>query len=205
MKRFLIIALTVIAVGIYLSSGSKPGPSNESARTPEPAPATDEMQPVNQPPSAEVIDHPGSQPPVGEIPAYVPPPPPREDEIPGNELPPDSPVDHPRAGKATSDVSPITAPTALKMKADREGRIHHCEGGELTLTATLLTFACPSKSKLSVNFNVSQVKKIDRNGVELYSGAQYHFDIPNRNSDEIANMFQQWKDKGSTGSMIPRH
>lgn len=212
MKKFVIVVIVVAAVVAYISKSSGPSsaPSNssssETATTP---PVTEETpKPVaGTPESSGTTGTSGAVEGASSPHADAAPPNVDENSL-RDALPPDTHND--LGAKATSaapanNVTPASlAPMGLRMKAKWDGPVHGCKEGALTLNASTFTFVCSSKKKPDLTVMASEIKRIDSNGVELSSGAKYHFDIPFRSSTEIGDMFWNWHNKAPNVSPIAR-
>jgi hypothetical protein len=94
--------------------------------------------------------------------------------------------------------TPGAAPVMVKAK-DTEGvyTARHqkifgrgCEG-RLELRSTGLDFACASGSEAPLHFPVAQIKGANGNGIELKTGAKYHFEVQ-RSKREEQEIFRDW-------------
>jgi hypothetical protein len=110
---------------------------------------------------------------------------------------------NPDIGSDTSDIrdgAPIDSsrPTllhfGLPMVAEREGTVHHCQVGVLTLNASTAEFTCQSEAKKSVTLNVHEAK-VDKNGVQVPKD-KYHFRIQGLKQEEVEQLFENWVNQG---------
>lgn len=103
-----------------------------------------------------------------------------------------------RDGAPVDSSRPTLLHFGLPMVAEREGALHHCQDGVLTLTAATAEFTCQSEAKKSVTFSVYEAK-IDKNGVELPKD-KYHFRIRGLKQEEVEQLFANWVNQGRRNS-----
>jgi hypothetical protein len=189
--------LTYVVIGVALAmTYLKYHPDSSSNRGGPPAllPAVSPIQPtdpIKAPPSSEPATQPSPPP---ELPAPT-----------GNAV--STTPENPDVGSDTSDIrdgAPIdlSRPTllhfGLPMVAEREGKVHHCQNGVLTLTALTGEFRCQSEAKRSVTFSVREAR-VDQNGVQDTKD-KYHFRIQGLSQEEVIHLFENWVNQGRVNS-----
>lgn len=209
MKKFVIFVIVVAAVAAYISktSGPSSAPANSSSSEITAASPVTEQPPANKP-EAGTREPTGVTGTTGTAEGGSSATAPVDENSLRDDRPPDTHNDlGAKATSATSANNPppaSMAPMGLRMKAKWDGPVHGCKEGALTLNASTFTFACSSKKKPDLTVMASDIKRIDSNGVELNSGAKYHFDIPARSSIEIGDMFWDWHNKAPNVPPIAR-
>jgi hypothetical protein len=105
------------------------------------------------------------------------------------------------AGLGYVCMAPVAAPPAaieplrreISMRADRDGMVNGCHGGNLVLNGPNLSFTCPPPNESnSVTLTAAQVKRIDRNGIEVLSGEKYRFRVDDMSGEDLENLFKNW-------------
>ena len=135
------------------------------------APAPSDRNPAGQAQLKPSPAHPLSeQPPVGAIPSP-----------------------EPTGGKSNSANSKpalsISPNSSIVFAAKHKEAFGGCQG-QLTLSSAGLHFTCPNQTDL--NFPTDSIDRADHDGVILKSGKKYHFSIPGKTNDEVAQQFAAW-------------
>ncbi len=85
-----------------------------------------------------------------------------------------------------------TLPLGVRMNANRNGFNNGCKHGELVMEVSTVTFTCPYDAHKSVAVHAAEVKSLDNNGIVVFHGQKYHFDIAGKQKQDVHELFAQW-------------
>jgi hypothetical protein len=96
------------------------------------------------------------------------------------------------APKFEPDIKQTQSSNGMVFAANREDAANGCKNGELVMGISTMSFSCPSTPARGMSVNIDQVKAVYDDGIETYSGTEYHFEISGRSKQEAALLFRQW-------------
>jgi hypothetical protein len=108
--------------------------------------------------------------------------------VPPAQIASDVPVSTP--GQTVQVSTPSVAPRSFH--AERKGVRNGCAGGALTFTASRIDFSCPNDPSKGISIMRGKVRKIDNDGVQLFTNDKYHFKIPGSTSEQVKQLFSSW-------------
>jgi len=151
---------------------AKPSPSGRAQQPSSPAPLP--VAPAPHAAAPRIAPQPA---PVAPLPQYraaiAPPPPPVAPVIPAPRLTP-------------------SLPFGVRMSADRDGLNNGCKHGALVIETSTVTFTCPRDSSKNVAVSARQVRDLDNNGIVVFQGEKYHFEIAGKQKQAVHQMFAMW-------------
>jgi hypothetical protein len=107
---------------------------------------------------------------------------------------PDIPVrDFPSSGINPSAIRAFmatTAPDSVSLSGHHKGR-HGCDG-QLTLTASELSFRCNGNQQSEFSFARAQIDHQDDDGIRTICGEKYHFKIFQVQKEQVVELFAEW-------------